>query len=184
LWYWVVSMDAMELDSIVECYADSEMDQFRIDVSDNCFDYLCGMRNTESISKLPGWEFWGSVVSWLRLATKEAPVSDNSNSNTHSSTVHVLSLEGSSHSASLSFRLNQIQISSYQKFISDVIQRLNLHNFPNLFIRISWKKSIFVSKAPRSNIELHKTSAKRDSFLHFHCKLLTVRLPLSEGLKL
>lgn len=28
-------MDAMELDSIVECYADSEMDQqFRIDVSD------------------------------------------------------------------------------------------------------------------------------------------------------
>jgi hypothetical protein len=28
-------MDAMELDSIVECY-DSEMDQFRIDVSDSC----------------------------------------------------------------------------------------------------------------------------------------------------
>lgn len=31
-------MDAMELDSIVECYADSEMDQFRIDVSENSFN--------------------------------------------------------------------------------------------------------------------------------------------------
>lgn len=30
-------MDAMELDSMVECYVDSEMDQFRIDVSDTTF---------------------------------------------------------------------------------------------------------------------------------------------------
>lgn len=33
-------MDAMELDSMVECYADSEVDQFRIDVSDTFYTLM------------------------------------------------------------------------------------------------------------------------------------------------
>lgn len=34
LWYSLKAMEAMEMDSIVDCYTDSEMEQFGHDVSD------------------------------------------------------------------------------------------------------------------------------------------------------
>ena len=46
-------MDAMELDSIVECYADSEMDQFRIDVSGNSF--IINVFHSRCVAKKTGF---------------------------------------------------------------------------------------------------------------------------------